>query len=86
MNFQTKDQLMTNRLLDRKSKEWRINMWVATIDFAKAFDTSRCDKEISQDLKPASHTTVFQRATVWTDTESDDFNVARVSKQGGRPF
>ena len=37
--FQSTDHLMTYRLLNERSQVWGLSMWIATIDFAKAFDT-----------------------------------------------
>ena len=42
-SLQTTDRLMTYRMLEQKSGEWEIHLWVATIDFAKAFDTLHQD-------------------------------------------
>ena len=37
--FQSTDHLMTFRLLKQRSQVWCLSMWIATIDFAKAYDT-----------------------------------------------
>ena len=42
-SFQTLDHLATYRLLEQKSREWGVKMWIATVDFSKAFDTIRHD-------------------------------------------
>ena len=38
-SHQTTDHLATYRMIDQKCHEWGIKMWVATIDFMKAFDS-----------------------------------------------
>ena len=38
-SYQTMDHLTTYRLLEQKCREWSIKMWVATVDFMKAFDS-----------------------------------------------
>ena len=38
-SYQTRDHLATYRMNEQKCHEWAINMWIATIDFAKAFDS-----------------------------------------------
>ena len=40
-SYQTLDHLATYRLLEQKCREWCIKMWVATVDFMKAFDSIR---------------------------------------------
>ena len=37
--YQTTDHLATYRLIERKCHEWGINMWTATVDSMKAFDS-----------------------------------------------
>ena len=38
-SYQTTDHFATCRMIEQKCHEWAINMWIATIDFAKAFDS-----------------------------------------------
>ena len=38
-SYQTTDHLATYRMIDQGRHEWRVKMWVATIDFMKAFDS-----------------------------------------------
>ena len=40
-SHQTLDHLATYRLLGQRCREWRVKMWIATVDFAKAFDTMK---------------------------------------------
>ena len=40
-SYQTLDHLATYRLLEQRSREWGVKKWIATVDFAKAFDTIR---------------------------------------------
>ena len=42
-SFQTLDHLATFRLLEQKSREWSVKIWIATVDFSKASDTIRHD-------------------------------------------
>ena len=37
--FSTDDHLFTVSLLQAKAAEWRENVWVAAVDYSKAFDT-----------------------------------------------
>ena len=37
--FSTTDHLMAASLIIEKAQEWHIQLWVAAIDFAKAFDS-----------------------------------------------
>ena len=38
-SYQTLDHLATYRLIEQKCQEWGVKMWIATIDFMKAFDS-----------------------------------------------
>ena len=38
-SYQTTDHLATYRMIEQKCHEWCIKMWIATIDFTKAFDS-----------------------------------------------
>ena len=40
-SYQTLDDLATYRLLEQGCREWGVKLWIATVDFAKAFDTIR---------------------------------------------
>ena len=38
-SYQTTDHFSTYRMIEQKCHEWCIKMWIATIDFTKAFDS-----------------------------------------------
>ena len=38
-SYQTTGHLATYRMIEQKCHEWSIKMWIATIDFTKAFDS-----------------------------------------------
>ena len=53
--FQTTDHFMTYKLLiSQKCRQWRTHMWVAAIDFKKAFDSVQHDA-IWSSQKPFDH-------------------------------
>ena len=87
--YQTTDHLATYRLIEQKCHEWGINMWTATVDFKKAFD-SISHKSISLQSCNVDHEYVSllrkiyrdQKASVQTDEESNIFDIQKVSKQG----
>ena len=90
-SFQTIHHLMTHRMLGQKRREWQISLWVPTVNFVKAFDTIHHDamwKFLSKFGISEPHICLVkklysnQRATVVTDKESDEFPIARRSKQG----
>ena len=49
-SYQTLDHLATYRLLEQKCQEWCIKIWVATVDFIKAFD-SMCHQSLWASLE-----------------------------------
>ena len=77
--FQTLDHLATFKLLEQRCREWRIKMWTATVDFAKALDTIK-HKALwtalaqfgveSHQISLLKRLHADQKATVLTDTES----------------
>ena len=79
---------MTYRLLEQKNRELGVIMCVATINFAKEFDTIR-HEAIWSSLQRFKISNAYiyllkklysdQRATVWTetDTESEEFKTER---------
>ena len=89
--YQTTDHLATYRLIEQKCHEWRIKMWTATVDFAKAFD-SIFHKSIWKALKSCNVDYEYisllrkiyrdQKASVQTDEESNIFDIQKGSKQG----
>ena len=38
-SYQTTDHLATYRMIEQRCHDWAIKMWIATIDFTKAFDS-----------------------------------------------
>ena len=78
---QTTDHFATYRMIDQKCHEWGINMWTATIDFMKAFDSishnSIWDTGIVEhdDIHFLRKVYKDQKATVLTDEESDMFKI-----------
>ena len=89
--YQTTDHLATHRLIEQKCHEWGINMWTATVDFMKAFD-SISHKSIWEALKSCNvdHEYVSllkkiyrdQKASVQTDEESNIFDIQKGIMQG----
>ena len=90
-SHQTTDHLATYRMIEQKCHEWRINMWIATIDFKKAFD-SITHKSIWKAVKSCGikHDYISllkkiyrdQKASVQTDEESNMFEIKKGTKQG----
>ena len=88
---QTTDHLATYRMLEQKCHEWGIKMWIATIDFTKAFD-SITHKSIWKALNSCgiNHEYISllkkvcedQKASVQTDVESNMFEIKKGTKQG----
>ena len=85
---QTLDHLATHRLLEQKCREWGIKMWVATVDFMKAFDSlthqslwtalEKCGIE-SHCINLVKRLYAEQKGTVSTDKESEMFEIKRGS-------
>ena len=90
-SYQTTDHLATYRLIEQKCHEWGIKMWIATVDFTKAFD-SISHKSIWEALKSCKvdHGYISllmkiyrdQKASIQTDEESNIFDIQKGSKQG----
>ena len=78
-------------MIEQKCHEWAIKMWIATIDFTKAFD-STTHKSIWKALKSCgiNHEYISllkkfykdQKASVQTDVESNMFEIKKGTKQG----
>ena len=82
-SYQTTDHLATYRLVEQKCHEWGINMWTATIDFTKAFD-SITHTSIWKALNACGNNHEYisllknykdQKASVQTDVESNMFEI-----------
>ena len=90
-SYQTTDHLATYRMIEQKCHEWGNKMWVATIDFTKAFD-SITHKSIWNAVKSCGiqHDYICllkkiyrdQKASVQTDEESNMFEIKKGTKQG----
>ena len=90
-SYQTTDHFATNRMIEQKCHEWRIKMWIATIDFTKAFD-SITHKSIWKALNSCGSNHEYisllkkiykdQKASVQTDVESNMFEIKKGTKQG----
>ena len=88
---QTTDHLATYRMIEQKSHEWSIKMWIATIDFTKAFD-SITHRSIWKSLKSCGVGRGYvgllgkickdQKALVQIDVESNMFEIKIGTKQG----
>ena len=90
-DYNTEDHLFTFALLEEKAYEWQVNLWVAGLDFKKAFDTVEQEciwQALTRQGVPAPYTKLLanlykdQTATVRTDKISKPFNITRGTKQG----
>ena len=90
-NYSTEDHLYTTTLLVERSYEWQLNLWVATIDFRKAFDTidhNQLWQTLQNQNIPPPYIQLLQNlytdqtATIRTDKQSRQFNLQRGVKQG----
>ena len=88
-SYQTTDHLATYRMIEQKCHEWSIKMWIATIDFTKAFRLHhrRINLESPKILWYQSrvHQLVEeiyrdQKASVQTDVESHMFEIKKGTK------
>ena len=89
--FSTVDHIFTMGQLREKASEFQLPLWVATLDFKKAFDTVSHDSLwnalLAQHTPPAYVTLLArlydgQTASVKTDTMSRSFQLQRGTKQG----
>ena len=90
-SFQTLDHLATYRMIEQKCQEWCVNMWIATIDFMKAFDSTK-HNAIWDALKTCGieheYISLLKRiykktkAAVMADKESDMFKIKKGTQQG----
>ena len=87
----TIDHLFTASMLQEVSDEWRIPLWLAAVDFKKAFDSVThvsIWEALSEQGTPAPYTQLLSRlyrnqtASVKTDRTSRKFTIARGTKQG----
>ena len=89
--FSTEDHLYTFSLLSEKAYEHQVNLWVAAVDFAKAFDSiehSGLWQALSAQGVPKPYINLLQNlysnqtARVRTDVFSKCFSIQRGTKQG----
>lgn len=90
-NYSTEDHLYTTTMIYERSHEWQLNLWMATVDFRKAFDTVDHDqlwRTLEQQDVPTpyihllQHLYTEQTATIRTDRQSRQFSLQRGVKQG----
>ena len=90
-NFSTEDHLYTMTLLQERSYEWQLPLWIATVDFKKAFDTvdhHRLWAALARQRVPAPYVDLIReiytdhKAVVRTDRPSREFDIERGVKQG----
>ena len=90
-HFSTDDHLFTTAIIQETTREWQIPVWIATLDFKKAFDTvlhSAIWESLRQQDIPECYTQLLQRiymdqsGRVRTDVVSREFNIRRGMKQG----
>ena len=83
------------RSLEQRCRGWSVKVWIATVDFSKAFDTilhRALWKIFARFEVQAPYISLLkrlyaeQRATVLTDKESDMFEMQRRTKQGDPLF
>ena len=85
--YQAMDHLATNRMIEQSCHEWDVKMWVATIDFMKAFDSithnsiwdalSTCGIEHGY-INLLKGLFKNPKAAVMTDEESDMFERSKM--------
>jgi len=90
-DYSTEDHLFTTTILHERSQEWQLPLWVAAIDFKKAFDTidhNRLWQALHHQHVPPQYIRLLkslyanQTATVKTDKMSRQFHIQRGVKQG----
>ena len=89
--FRTDDHLFTLTMLQETARESQLPLWVATLDFKKAFDTvshhALWESLQDQGIHPAyinilTRLYTGQTGSVTTDVPSREFNIQRGTKQG----
>ena len=90
-NYSTDDHLFTFAQIFEKSNEWKVPVWIATIDFQKAFDTVEHQSlwnALHKQKVPDAYVRILaklytgQEAQVRTDKTSRIFSLERGTKQG----
>ena len=87
----TEDHLLTLTIIQEKAEEWQQYVWIAALDFKKAFDTVSHDslwKALQDQEVPDGYVALLkslysdQVGNVKTDRLSKDFQIERGTKQG----
>ena len=87
----TEDHLFTTTIIQERSREWQLPLWVSAVDFKKAFDTISHHKlwqALDRQHVPRQYIHLLQAlyagqtAVVKTDTISRHFTIERGVKQG----
>ena len=89
--FCCEDHLFTVTMLYEKCHEWGGSLWIAAVDFKKAFDTVEHEylwRSLSDADVPGEYIDVSKRlyalqvGTIVADQESQPFKICRGTKQG----
>ena len=89
--YSTEDHLFTLLQIQERANEWGQNLWIAALDFKKAFDTvehASLWEALRKQSVPSSYIALLkqlytsQLAYVRTDKHSRSFNIERGTKQG----
>ena len=89
--YSTDDHLFVTTMLFERAAEWGAPIWIAAVDFKKAFDSVSHDELFAAMLEmgvEAAYVNVLKRlyagqtANVVTDKISKDFEIKRGTKQG----
>jgi len=90
-HFSTDDHLFTFSLIQEAANEWQLPLWIATIDFKKAFDTvshtslvtALHEQGVSDNyIHLLTRLYTDQTGRVKTDVLSKEFRIERGTKQG----
>ena len=90
-HYSTEDHLFTLTMIQETANEWQVPVWIATLDFKKAFDTVSHDAlwtALTEQGVATPYVTLLrnmytnQTATVKTDVTSREFRIERGTKQG----
>ena len=90
-DFSCDDNLFTITMVAEKCKEFNLPLWVAALDFRKAFDSiyhRSILEALSKQLVPDAYVDIIrrlyegQRARVWCECFSREFEIKKGAKQG----
>ena len=85
------EHLLTFNLLQERCKEWGQQLWVAAVDFTKAFDSIKQDylwQALLDQKVPECYVHLLQKlyhdqtARIKLDCQSEMFSITKVTKQG----